>query len=314
MIVTLTPNPSVDRTMSFERIALGEVQRAASGRIDPGGKGINVSRALAANDTPTLAVLPAGGPEGHLLTELLDAARVPHLAVEIAGSARMNIAAVEPDGTTTKLNEAGPRLTDAEVSALFGATARACVSASWVVGCGSLPPGVPTTLYAELVRRMSGRGVKVAIDTSGAPFPLAVTARPHLIKPNHEELAELVGRPLSTVGDVVDAARELVADGVETVVVSLGADGAIAVTADELVWAGAEIADPLSTVGAGDCLLAGFLHSTVAGGDLEAALREGVRWGAAAVRLPGSQVPHLEDLTDIEVHSTRTPQLDRVIS
>ncbi|MBC9955676.1 1-phosphofructokinase [Yimella sp. cx-51] len=314
MIITLTPNPSIDRTIAFDTLRLGEVQRATSSRIDPGGKGINVSRALAANDTDTLAVLPAGGPEGHLLTELLTAAHVPYRAVEIAGAARMNIAAVEPDGTTTKLNEAGPRLSDGEVSALFGAAAEAAGGAQWVVGCGSLPPGAPIDLYAELIRRVGPQGARVAIDSSGEPFTRAVAAHPHLIKPNHEELAELVGRELVTLGDVVDAARSLVAEGIETVVVSLGADGAIAVTADDLVWAGAKVTDPLSTVGAGDCLLAGFLHGLVRGGDLEAALISGVRWGAAAVRLPGSQVPGPADLEGIDVRSHRSPDLQLVIS
>lgn len=314
MIVTLTPNPSVDRTIAFDRIRRGAVQRATSSRIDPGGKGINVSRALQANRTPTLAVLPAGGPEGHLLTELLESAHVPYRAVEIAGAARMNIAAVEPDGTTTKLNEPGPQMSAAEVSALFDAAITAADGADWLVACGSLPPGVLESFYAELVLRCAAADLKVAIDTSGSPFPLAAVAHPQLIKPNHEELAELVGRPLPRIGDVVDAARGLVADSIETVVVSLGADGALGVDASGLVWAGATVDDPLSSVGAGDCLLAGFLHARVLGGDLEAAVREGVRWGAAAVRLPGSQVPAPADIAAVEVTSTNSPELDRVIS
>ncbi len=314
MIVTLTPNPSIDRTIAFETVRRGEVQRATSSRIDPGGKAINVSRALRAHDTATLAVLPAGGPEGHLLTELLDSARVPARVVEIAGSTRMNIAAVEPDGTTTKLNEAGPAMSETEVGALLGAVAAAATGADWLVACGSLPPGVPATFYADLVTRATDAGIRVAVDTSGVPFPLAVAARPHLVKPNHEELAELLGRELPTLEAVLGAARELVTGGIETVVVSLGADGALGVNAEEVVWAGARVSEPLSTVGAGDCLLAGYLHARVGGAGLESCVREGVRWGSAAVALPGSQVPGPEQTSLVEVSSTPHPALDRVIS
>jgi len=141
MIVTLTPNPSIDRTITVTELRRGEVHRATSSRIDPGGKGINVSRALSAQGCETLAVLPVGGPEGHLLIKLLADAGVPHRSVAVAGAARMNIAVVEPDGTTTKLNEAGPTLSAAEIAALLDAVADAARRAQWVVGCGSLPPG-----------------------------------------------------------------------------------------------------------------------------------------------------------------------------
>ena len=108
MIVTLTPNPSIDRAIVIDALHRGEVHRATSSRVDPGGKGVNVSRALAAQGAPTIAVIPAGGPEGHLMEELLDAAGVARRSVAVAGALRMNVSVLEPDGTTTKLNEPGP--------------------------------------------------------------------------------------------------------------------------------------------------------------------------------------------------------------
>ena len=143
MIVTLTPNPSIDRAIVIDALHRGEVHRATSSRVDPGGKGVNVSRALAAQGAATLAVLPAGGPEGHLMEELLDAAGVARRSVAVAGALRMNISVLEPDGTTTKLNEPGPQLSPDEVDALLAATLHAADGAAWVVGCGSLPPGAP---------------------------------------------------------------------------------------------------------------------------------------------------------------------------
>ncbi len=314
MIVTLTPNPSIDRAIVIDALRRGEVHRATSSRVDPGGKGVNVSRALAAQGSPTIAVLPAGGPEGHLMEELLDAAGVARRSVPVAGALRMNISVLEPDGTTTKLNEPGPQLSPAEVDALLAATLEAADGADWVVGCGSLPPGAPDELYAALVSKVRERGIRVAVDSSGAPMTAAVAARPHLIKPNHEELAELVGHPLPTLGDVHAAARDLVAHGIEVVAVSLGGDGALLVTADELVHARATITAPLSTVGAGDCMLAGLLHGLSSGRDAADALAGAVTWGAAAVTLPGSRVPAPHDLDGIPVEVTRTPNPSLVLA
>lgn len=306
MIVTLTPNPSIDRTIAVDALDHGQVNRATSSRIDPGGKGVNVSRALTAHGTPTVAVLPLGGPEGRLMSALLDAAGVRHHGVAVAGTLRMNVAVVEPDGTTTKINEPGPPLDAADDDALLDAVESHAVPGGWVVGCGSLPPGASPTLLAELVVRLKARGAKVAIDSSGVPLAAAVSALPDLLKPNHEELEELVARPLPTLGEVLSAAREIVDTGVATVVVSLGAAGAVLVDRDGAVQASATISTPLSTVGAGDCLLAGVLHVLAAGGDPRTALEAGVRWGAAAVALPGSRVPGPADLELATVHRHST--------
>jgi 1-phosphofructokinase len=314
MIVTLTPNPSIDRAVLIDALRRGEVHRATSSRIDPGGKGVNVSRALAAQGGATVAVLPSGGPEGHLLEELLDAAGVGYVSVPVRGSVRMNISVLEPDGTTTKLNEPGPVLSTDEVESLLATTLERADGAQWVVGCGSLPPGAPTDLYAGLVSRVRERGSRVAIDSSGAPFAAAVAAKPHLIKPNHEELAELVDHDLPSLGHVRDAARELVAGGIDVVAVSLGGDGALLVTADECAHARATITAPLSTVGAGDCMLAGLLHGLSTGLTPADALLTGVTWGAAAVTLPGSRVPSPGDLDGIRAELTRDPDFDRVLS
>ena len=313
MIVTLTPNPSIDRTIGVPSLEHGEVNRATSSRIDPGGKGVNVSRALSRNGTETVAVLPVGGPEGHLMQELLDAAGVRHEGVDVPGTLRMNIAVVEPDGTTTKVNEPGPVLDDTHVESLLAAIDRYAAGGGWVVGCGSLPPGARPDLLAAVVERARAVGAKVAIDSSGAPMHAAVAAGPDLIKPNHEELEELVGRSLPTLGEVVEAAKGLVAQGISTVVVSLGGDGAVLVDAEGVAHAGATISDPLSTVGAGDCLLAGLLHVLAAGGSGREALVSGVRWGAAAVRLPGSEVPGPTDLDGIPVEVSDQPALSRVL-
>jgi 1-phosphofructokinase len=310
MIVTLTPNPSVDRTVSITGLQRGEVQRATASRIDPGGKGVNISRALTAHKARTVAILPAGGPEGHLLAELLAEAGIDVTIVPIEGSIRANVALVEPDGTTTKINEPGPHLSSAEVGALFAsAEATLGMAPSWLVGSGSLPPGVDQDLYAELVLRCRDAGVRVAIDASGQALRNAVAAGPDLIKPNLEELEELVDRSLVTLGDVLSASTDLVTHGVATVVVSMGRHGALLVSPSVTAHAVADVSSPLSTVGAGDALLAGYLYATSSGSTPVDALRTGVAWGAAAVSLPGSRMPTPADVADIQVWLTTEPDL-----
>jgi 1-phosphofructokinase len=300
MILTFTPNPSVDRTVEVDALVRGAVLRATSARIDPGGKGINVSRALAAAGHKTRAVLPSGGSEGLQLAALLEPEGIDLVPVAIAGAIRANVSVVEPDGTTTKLNELGPELSGGEADRLVAAVEDAAAqSVDWVACCGSLPRGLPDTFYADLVRAIAGTGAKVCVDSSGAPLAAALAARPDLVKPNVEELAEAAGMRIRTLGDAVAAARTLRGRGAGAVLASLGADGALLVDADVVLHGEAAVTAPRSTVGAGDALLAGFL---AAGGSGARGLSEGLAWGAAAVRLPGSRMPTPADLDHHSVH------------
>jgi 1-phosphofructokinase len=295
VIVTLTANPSVDRTLEIPDLVRGEVVRATAARVHPGGKGVNVARALVKNGHAARAVLPAGGREGEQLLDLLGGLGIEVVPVSIAEPVRENVTVVEPDGTVTKLNAPGPRITRDEVAAVAAATVEASGGADWVALCGALPPGAPEDLYASLVSRLRG-AVRVAVDASGDALARAVEAGPDLVKPNREELAEVVGRSLETLTDVVDAARTLLARGVGRVLVSLGSEGALLVTDALAIHARSGPLVPRSTVGAGDATLAGFL---AAGGEGPEALRAAVAWGRAAVRLPGTEMPGPADI-DIE--------------
>ena len=245
-----------------------------------------------------------------LLAELLEEAGIAVAIVPISGSIRANVALVEPDGTTTKINEPGPLLSGSESEALIaGAVDTLAEQPSWLVASGSLPPGVDDDMYAGLVRHCREAGVSVAIDASGAALRLAVAAGPDLIKPNLEELEELVGRSLDTLGDVLLAAVDLVTHGVAAVVVSLGGHGALLVSPTAVAHAVAPVSSPQSTVGAGDALLAGFLYATAGGSTAMQALCTGVAWGAAAVSLPGSRMPTPADVAGIQVSLTTEPDL-----
>ncbi len=309
MIVTLTPNPSLDRTLQIEALRRGEVHRATGNRVDPGGKGVNVSRALAAHGVATTAVLPLGGPEGSQLAGLLDGLGVSVRSVPVAGGVRSNITLAEPDGTTTKLNEPGPELSAAEQTSLIDAVLEAAGEGDWVVASGSLPRGVPDAFYAELVPAVHARGAKIVVDSSGAALSAVLAAvaaggpgsAPDLIKPNHEELAEAVGRPLRTLGEVAAAAEELQGRGIATVLASLGADGAILVTGTETMHGEARIAAPVSTVGAGDAGLAGYMSCAAVGATPRECLTAALGWGSAATSLPGSRMPAPADVAAITV-------------
>jgi 1-phosphofructokinase len=293
VIVTLTLNPSVDRTVEVETLARGEVMRALGVRVDPGGKGINVSRALATHGLPTRAVVTVGGAEGEHLVALLRDTGIEIVPVRIRGAIRSNITVVEPDGTTTKFNEPGAQLSAEELAAVFAAVKDAAASADWLVASGSLPPGTPADCYADLVRLLASSGTFVAVDTSGPALEAVLAAGPTLVKPNRDELAEVTGRRLSTIPDVIDAACGLRDLGAEAVLASLGAEGAILVDDDGAIHGWTPAVPPLSSVGAGDAMLAGFLAGGGKGAD---ALVEALAWGAAAVLQPGSGMPSPDDI------------------
>jgi 1-phosphofructokinase len=184
-----------------------------------------------------------------------------------------------------------------------------------VAVCGSLPPGVKQDFYARLIVRLRQRGALVALDTSGAWLELGLPAGPDLVKPNRDELSAVTGRPLCTLGDVIEAAKLVQDKGAGQVLVSLGADGAVLVTGAGAIHGEAPVSAPRSAVGAGDALLAGFLAS---GGQKSGrpgveGLRRALCWGAAATALPGSRMPAPDDLTGFAVVIHDRVDLDRYL-
>ncbi|MFF7354161.1 1-phosphofructokinase [Streptomyces filipinensis] len=311
MILTVTPNPSLDRTYEVQRLERGEVIRAETERMDPGGKGVNVSRAVTAAGRRTVAVLPLGGAPGALVADLLDAQGIEVAPVPIAGATRSNIALAEEDGVLTKINAPGPELSPAEQELLLDTVREQSREADWIACCGSLPGGLAPSWYADVVTRAHAGGARIALDTSGRPLLEALRARPDVVKPNAEELAEAVGRPLATVGDALKAAEEVRGMGARAVLASLGADGQLLVEDGGAWFATARVDTVRSNVGAGDSSLAGFL---IAGGTGPGALASAVAHGAAAVQLPGSVMPTPADLDPAAVTVTAEIPLDRELT
>ena len=304
MIVTVTPNPSIDRTITLDSpLTRGAVHRVASVSSEPGGKGVNVARALMLAGLDAVAVLPA--PAGDPLLAALDISGLAYRAITGSTAAvRTNIAVTESGGTTTKLNERGPTLDPATLDALTEAVLDSAARASWVVLSGSLPPGVPSRWYADVVALLAPLDCRVAVDTSDDPLAALAEsfdrAAPDLIKPNSDELASITGASAVVLesaaaqgdpGPVAAAARQLVDRGARAVLATLGAAGAVLVDQAGSWLATPPPIVPASTVGAGDSSLAGYLRADVSGLAAPERLRMAVAYGSAAASLPGSALP-----------------------
>ena len=291
MILTVTLNPSLDRTLQVRRLVRGEVQRAVHTHNDPGGKGVNVARALSAHGTPVVSVLPVGGSTGTALAAQLTEAGVEHVAVPGRHRTRANVSIVEPDGTTTKINEPGVALDPEELRAVTDAVSERVRPGDWVVTAGSVAPGQDPEVYAAIGAAVRLAGARWAVDTSGPALAASLRALPDLAKPNREELSEVLGRSLDTLTAVVDACRDLVGDSDRTMLCSLGADGAVLVDREQTLHATGPRVQVENTVGAGDALLAGHLHGLTVHGSAVEGLRHGIAWATAAVATPGTGVP-----------------------
>ncbi|MDO5079939.1 hexose kinase [Buchananella hordeovulneris] len=303
MILTVTPNPSEDRTLQLDSALVpGDVHRVQAVISQPGGKGINVARVLTGAGLEALALLPAAAADP--IVGGLSEIGLPYVLAPAAGPARLNLTVSSPDGQTTKLNGAGAPATASTTAALRAEITRRLPGLTWLVLAGSLPPGMDPAWYADVSAEATAAGVKVALDTSDAPLralaPRLPAAAPHLLKPNTFELAQLTDAdPTSldqaaSAGDplpVAQVARRLVDQGVGAVLATLGGAGAVLVTPEGAWFATSPDVEVRSTVGAGDSSLAGYLIAESAAADAPARLRSAVAYGAAAAALPGTGLP-----------------------
>lgn len=318
MILTLTLNPSIDRTVELGApLERGAVQRAVAAASEvAAGKGVNVTRVLAAAGVRSRAIVVAR--DDDRFAALLAADGVDAVHVPVDAPVRTNLALTEPDGTTTKVNEPGSPLDDRAVAAVLTAVRAHAADADWLVVAGSLPVGARPGLVADVIAaaREARPGIRIALDTSGAPLAAAVAAGGiDLAKPNDEELEELLGLTHGAIdgpGTAAAAAAALVGRGVGAVLLTLGGDGAILAGGATLLRATPPPTVVRSTVGAGDASLAGWLIADVRGDDAAGRLRQAVAHGSAAAAMPGTGFPTPDDAdatrVDVEtLPSTLTP-------
>jgi 1-phosphofructokinase family hexose kinase len=289
MIYTLTLNPALDRELTVPAFAFDKVLRANAVRVDYGGKGFNVSRALAALGAESIALGFVGGATGESLTMGLADLGIRTDFVQVAGETRTNVSIVTEDHAHyLKVNDPGPAITPAEQTALLQKIRALAQPGDWWVLAGSLPPGVLTTFYAEVIRLVQSAGAHAVLDTSGEPLRVGCTAMPFLVKPNAAEAGELAGTHVSSPDQACDAFGKIHALGVQNVVISLGRVGALYSDGQSVWQAEPPEVDERNPIGAGDALVAGLVWALSCDCSGPEALRWGVACGAAAASLDGT--------------------------
>ncbi|AFE09788.1 6-phosphofructokinase [Corallococcus coralloides DSM 2259] len=299
-VVTVTLNAAIDQTLECPGFTAGAVNRVVAETRTPGGKGINVAAFLAGGTRPVTATGFLGEDTVPLFETLFRERGIQDRCLRLPGSSRVNIKVVDrTGGAVTDLNLPGLRVPEEALGALMATLDALAEENGCFVLSGSVPAGVPASIYATLTERLRARGAVVAVDTSGAPLRHAVAAKPDFVKPNAHELEELVERPLRNAGDIARAARELHATGIGLVVVSLGADGALFVSNDGAWRALPPPVEVASTVGAGDALVAGVLASRLEGHDLETCARRSTAFAAAKLAKVGPVPPAPERVAEL---------------
>ncbi len=295
MIYTVTLNPAVDRELTISEFAFDTVLRASEARVDCGGKGFNVSRMLAALGANSVALGFAGGKSGELLAEALADLGIKTAFTWIDGETRTNVSIVtEQHDRYLKVNESGPTVSEAAQTALLTQIEQLIQPGDWWVLAGSLPPGVPHTIYAQMVALIQSGGGQVILDTSGAALVEGCGKRPFLVKPNDTEASSLSGLPITNPEEAVAAARAVQALGPQNVVISLGKAGAIFSDGQAGWLASSPTIQERNPIGAGDSMVGGLVYGLSQGKPVAEALCWGIACGAATASLAGTAVGSTE--------------------
>lgn len=299
MILTLTINPAIDRNIEVDRLVFEDRAYILSQRDSAGGRGIIASRVLSSFGAKTLAIVTSGGKNGALFESLLGNAGFPFEVVRIEREMRTNLTIIDKQGLTIKLNETGPLITNSELEELERAVESRLKRASWLMLCGSIPPGVAPDFYCKLIRLARQNQVHTLLDTDGEALAIAIEEGPTVVKPNQQEAERLLNRALITRAHFVDAAMRMKAMGPESVVLSLGSRGAIATDGNQMIEALPPRVDTVSPIGSGDALAAGFVWAMDKHKNFAEAVRWGVAEGTASARLGGMNPATLEQAKEI---------------
>lgn len=295
-IVTLTLNPAIDISSEAETVRHTHKIRTRGEAMEPGGGGINVARVLDKLGADVTALFLGGGATGRVLDELLERAGIDHRMMEIGEDSRVSLTVLETStGHEFRFVPEGPEVTEREVAAALDAAAD--MDCDYFVASGSLPRGVSDDFYAQLCRRVSSRGARFVLDTSGTPLKIALEAGGiFLVKPSRGEFEAFASRKLSKVELAAEAERLVKGGGAENVAITLGREGAILASREGTEVAPAIPVEACSAVGAGDSFLAGMVYGFSLGRDAKDAFRIGLAAGAAAVLSCGSELAKPEDL------------------
>ena len=295
MIVTVTMNPAIDKTVEIERLRHGGLNRIQKVEYDAGGKGINVSKTIRELGGKSVAMGFLAGNSGKTIANVLGEKGIENDFVWVEGETRTNTKVYEKDGTLTELNEPGPAVTEAAVEKLLEKLEEYAGKDTLFVLSGSIPDGVPKDIYARITRRVHEKGSRVLVDADGELFRMALEARPDMIKPNRVELEELFGLAADACDEELwKAARSLQNQGIETIAVSMGKEGAMFFIGEYQAKCPALSVKIHSTVGAGDAMVAALAYAWEQKNGKEEMVRMCMAVSAGAVMTVGTKPPSAE--------------------
>jgi 1-phosphofructokinase family hexose kinase len=295
LILTLTANPAVDRTVTTDRLVFDDRAYILSTGLSAGGRGINASHVIHSFGGQTEAIVASGGKTGASFEGFLRGAGFPIHVVRIRHNLRTNLTVTDKTGLSVKLNELGPPMSKAEVERLEKTVREHLGRAKWLMLCGSLPPGVPWSFYSKLIKTARDSGVKTLLDTDGPSLLEGTEAGPTVVTPNQQEAERLLNKALITRNHFLEAAERIHRMGAESVILSLGSRGGVGAWQERLVEAIPPAVDALCPIGSGDAMAAAFVWAMTQKDDFTDALRWAVAAGTASARLPGMTFASIEE-------------------
>ena len=297
MILTVTLNPALDKTIILDTLKVGSVNRVCQVREDAGGKGINVSKMIRNLNEETLATGFLGGQTGILLRTQLDQMEIQHDFIEVDGNTRTNIKLVDKKNQIyTDINEPGAPLPENALQILEDTIFNRVGENDVMVFSGSIPQNVEKNVYGKWIGIAKSRGIKTILDADGEVLREGIKAGPYMIKPNIHELEMLLERRIETTQEVIQGARALLDEGVEIIVVSMGEQGSVFVTRDKTLLAEAIKIDVKSTVGAGDSMVGALAYAVSKGVDLEEGIKLAIAAATATIGNEGTEMGSLEQV------------------
>ncbi len=300
MIITLTMNPAIDKTVVIENFGIDKVNRIAKSRLDAAGKGINVSKVVRELGGRTKTIAFLGGASGEFIKSELEKERISIVDVQIEGETRTNLKIVDPATQAyTDINDSGSAVNDEQLGVFEKKLMNYVSSQSVVVFTGSVPPGISKDIYKTLIERVQAIGATAVLDADGELLQHGVKAGPKIVKPNIDELERYAGRSLASEAEIIDVAKELIEYGSELIAVSLGKDGALFVTKEKTYKAHGLKVDVKGTVGAGDSMLGAICYGVDKNLPFEEIMCLGIGASAAKVCMEGTQPPKLNQVYDL---------------
>lgn len=299
MLVTVTLNPAIDRTITADRLAFEDRGYILARGESAGGRGLNASQVIHSFGAATFAIMPSGGTAGSRFEQLISGFGFPCEVIPVSQNMRSNLIITDQHGLTVKLNEPGPSLTEEELDRIESAVRGRIWGAAWLLLCGSLPPGAPSSFYRRLVRIGLEHGAKVLLDTDSDALADGLHEAPTAVTPNLQEASRLLNRALITRAHLKTAAQRILSMGAESLILSLGSRGAIGARGDTIFEVVPPRIQAVCPIGAGDALNAAFVWAMAQGMGFVDAVKWGVAAGTASAKLPGLQFATLEQTREV---------------